>query len=547
MSLSRYQHWLGSKRVQWFGVSLLVLVLLLWLLPPRYASNDDMNLLFLTNGGLSYPTSYLVYTNVLLGSIIKHCFMVIPTLNWFTVWTLLVFIIVFYGFTIQYLDHHSIYLLILFEISLYFVLIHSYNYTTMAIGITLLAGFGLYHKLKTNPLDWLWIITYCVCFIYAFWLRYDSFLLGALMLSPWYVPLLIDLVAKRSYKLIITGLTTLSLIGISYGIDQWIGSNDQYDRYHAYESILHTINDYEYIEDYSTKYADHSHFYVNQGISVNTFDLLRHYTYADPDFFTLQRLSAIADYIETTAFQPDQYDSKIGMYMASPLHLVWMGLLVLTSVILMIYPMDKNDKTMAFVSIGLTIVVILVLIYLNRIPDRVGSALPLLLILLLIKDTRTDAFHLSLHYLVYGLIILYGFTQYSPISKVVETTWISDINTLNKDQDHIYLYDGFSPLMRQTFDFNFIHLDVPSINNTYRLGGWLYQLPANENILTVNGITNPFVALLTDPTVLLASNDNGAQRILLYLQEHYDPTATLTLVESYDNFNIYAFTGSTIA
>ena len=547
MSLSRYHHWLGSKRVQWFGISLLILILLLWLLPPQYATNDDMNLLFLTNGGLSYPTSYLVYTNVILGSIIKHCFILIPWINWFTVLTLVVFIIVFYGFTIQYLDQHSIYLLVLFEISLYFVLIHAYNYTTMAIGITLLAGFGLYHKLKTNPMDWLWLIVYCFCFIYAFWLRYDSFLFAALILSPWYIPLILDLIQTKCFKIITLGLTTLSLIGISYGLDHYITDQSQYDAYHQYESILHTINDYEYIPDYSTKYADHADFYVNHGISVNTFDLLRHYTYADPDFFTVERLSAIADHIEATAFDPHQFLNKLGMYLASPLHLVWIGLLILTCGVLWVYPMDKRNKTMAFVSIGLTIAVILIFIHLNRIPDRVGSALPLLLILLLIKDTKTDTFRLSLHYLVYGLIILYGFTQYSPVSKVVETTWITDLTTLNEDQDHIYLYDGFSPLMSQTYDFNFLTIDVSSINNTYRLGGWLYQLPANENILTVNGITNPFVALLTDPTVLLASNDNGAQRILLYLQEHYDPTATATLVESYDNFNIYAFTGSTIA
>ena len=547
MSLSRYRHWLGSKRVQWFGISLLILILLLWLLPPQYATNDDMNLLFLTNGGLSYPTSYLVYTNVVLGSIIKHCFILIPWINWFTVLTLVVFIIVFYGFTIQYLDQHSIYLLVLFEISLYFVLIHAYNYTTMAIGITLLAGFGLYHKLKTNPMDWLWLIVYCFCFIYAFWLRYDSFLFAALILSPWYISLILDLIRTKCFKIIILGLTTLSLIGISYGLDRYIADQSQYDAYHQYESILHTINDYEYIPDYSTKYADHADFYVNHGISVNTFDLLRHYTYADPDFFTVERLSAIADHIDATAFDPHQYLNKLGMYLASPLHLVWIGLLILTCGVLWVYPMDKRNKTMAFVSIGLTIAVILIFIHLNRIPDRVGSALPLLLILLLIKDTKTDTFRLSLHYLVYGLIILYGFTQYSPVSKVVETTWITDLTTLNEDQNHIYLYDGFSPLMSQTYDFNFLTINVSSINNTYRLGGWLYQLPANENILTVNGISNPFQALLTDPTVLLASSDNGAAKILKYLQEHYDSNATVTLVETYDNFNIYAFTGSTIA
>ena len=547
MSLSRLKQWMHSPRIQWFVISILLLVLLIWLIPPQYASNDDMNLVFLTNGGLSYPTSYLVYTNVLLGSIIKRFFMVLPLFNWFTLLTLMVFIIVFYGFTIQYLDHHSIYILLLFEISLYFVLIHSYNYTTMAIGITLLSAFGLYHKITTNPKDWWWMIIYCFAMVYAFWLRYDSFLFGCLLVSPWYIRLLIDLFNHKSIKIILLGLTTLSLITISYGIDHYIGSNTQYDTYHSYEGILHTINDYEYIPDYSTQYAKSADFYVNQGISVNSFDLLRHYTYADPDFFTVSRLSAVADHIKDTAFEMNQYAHKLASYMASPNHIVWLGCLVLTIVILWLKPSSKVDKTMAYISIAIAIAVILVFIYLNRIPDRVGAALPILLLLLLINQTRTDQYRLNLHYFVYGLIILYGFTQYSPVSKVVETTWISDLTTLNKDQDHIYLYDGFSPLMSQTYSFNFITMKVPSIDNTYRLGGWLYQLPANEDLLKSHGITNPFKALLSDPSVYLATSEQGATRILNYLQELYDPDATVQLIETYDHFNIYAFHGSTMA
>lgn len=541
------KQWIHSQRNEWFGITILIMILLIWLIPPQYASNDDMNLLFLTNGGLSYPTSYLVYTNVILGSIIKHCFMVIPSINWFTVLTLMVFIIAFYGFTIHYLDHHSILITGLFEIALYFVMIHNYNYTTMAIGITILSAFGLYHKIRTNPKDWFWMILYCLSMIYAFWLRYDSFLFAGLLVLPWYIRLVMDLFKQKSIKIIILGLTTLSLIGISYGFDHYIGSNSQYDTYHAYEDILHTINDYEYIPDYSSHYAKSSDFYVNQGISVNSFDLLRHYTYADPSFFTVSRLAAVADHIEETAFQMNQYGDKLVSYMVSPTHIVWFGIMVLTIVILWLQPSNKHDKTSAYLSIGLCVTVLLVFIYLNRIPDRVGAALPILLLILLIRQTHTNAFRLNLHYLVYGLIMLYGFSQYSPVSNVVESSWISDLTTLNKDQDHIYLYDGFSPLMSQTYSFNFLTLKVPSINNTYRLGGWLYQLPANENILDINGITNPFLALLNNPSVYLASSEDGANRILKYLQELYDPDTTLQLVETYDHFNIYAFHGSTMA
>lgn len=539
--LDKISHVFNQQALRWLLLSLTTFVLLLYFVPPQYATNDDMNLIFLANGGLSYPSSHLVYTNIILGSVLKHLFIAIGSINWFTVISLMAYYISFYSFTYLYRFKLSMFSLILFEIVTYFITLYSYNYTSIAIAIALFSSFVLLHGFIQKKLcSWL-LITTGVLFILASWIRFDSWGLAVLFGIPFYILVFIHLVKAKQYQRIALCGLLFIIVGGSFIFDKSMYKNEQFTNYKQYENILHTINDYEYIEDYATKYADNAQFYVNQGISVNSFDLLRHYTYADETTFSLNRLNAIANHINQTAFKVKDFTQKLATYYQSPTHLVWLSIIVITIIYLFINRDNPYSKWL-LISIGIGLIVMLTYIHLNRYPNRIGFALVLLCFIYgLIHMDNALLPKNSIIMLTYLAYAVFAITNIKPLNPVEQQSWIDDLNQLNQDKQHIYLYDGFSPLLSQTFSFNFYTLKVDSIDNTYRLGGWLYQLPANEDILNRNGIDNPFACLIDSNVCYLASNETGANKVLTYLKEHYDENVTVFIEEEYSNFNIYHY------
>lgn len=228
-------------------------------------------------------------------------------------------------------------------------------------------------------------------------------------------------------------------------------------------------------------------------------------------------------------------------YYQSPTHLVWLSIIVITIIYLFINRDNPYSKWL-LISIGIGLIVMLTYIHLNRYPNRIGFALVLLCFIYgLIHMDNALLPKNSIIMLTYLAYAVFAITNIKPLNPVEQQSWIDDLNQLNQDKQHIYLYDGFSPLLSQTFSFNFYTLKVDSIDNTYRLGGWLYQLPANEDILNRNGIDNPFACLIDSNVCYLASNETGANKVLTYLKEHYDENVTVFIEEEYSNFNIYHY------
>ncbi len=84
-----------------FIITLIEIVLIIILFPFLFESNDDSFMNSIVSGAISgTPSEYIIFTNIIIGKILKHFFILFPTINWYTWYLILSF---FAGYlSIQY-------------------------------------------------------------------------------------------------------------------------------------------------------------------------------------------------------------------------------------------------------------------------------------------------------------------------------------------------------------------------------------------------------------------------------------------------------------
>ncbi|HVZ81350.1 MAG TPA: hypothetical protein VHE12_11240 [bacterium] len=188
---------------------------------PLFMVNDDWWSVFITQGsGFSiHPDEHLVFSNVLLGSVLKWLNMLVPALPWFTFLLLaaLIHALGCWGLAIELGGQEPgrlfLYLLLLIQIGIYFFL--KLNYSMIA-GLEFQAGTLLFLRLFTDPAktprratSWLGASCFAACLL----LRWKAFVAWSIFLFP-----LIAMGAWRARKdprdRHLLGLTTLSLAAI---------------------------------------------------------------------------------------------------------------------------------------------------------------------------------------------------------------------------------------------------------------------------------------------------------------------------------------------
>ena len=205
-------------------------LILISLSPMRYETIDDFFMYAIASGfagGL--PDEHLIYTNFILGILLKTLFSVFPSVNWYGFYLVTAHIIAWAVILRVFLKYFKIatvlllfsYLFLTFGV--YFIQNLQFTTTSSILGI---AGiFLLFERIKTSGFEIKKLTLPILLIIIAALIRIHSLLLVLIILSPLFILLLPDW--KKFLK---SGMLIILLFGISYSfklLDRWYYHQDK--------------------------------------------------------------------------------------------------------------------------------------------------------------------------------------------------------------------------------------------------------------------------------------------------------------------------------
>lgn len=226
-----------------FSFCILEVLLVILFVPLSFQTNDDVAMNSIASGAISgKPSEFLVFTNVLIGYILKFLYQIIPSVNWYTYYLILAFTGGYYALQLAFQKtcKNCKYLSITVHIAILAILIPSLvniQFTKIA-AIALAGGFSL--LLSVNNYDYKTIIKAFLLIMLGAAIRVNVFYLYLLLCIPFF---LFHLVKKDYIKpILLIGATviTLLIIFINHSV---YNNNTEYKEYMYFNSLRSKITE----------------------------------------------------------------------------------------------------------------------------------------------------------------------------------------------------------------------------------------------------------------------------------------------------------------
>jgi|GEM_PF-2536164 len=539
-----------------FGLTLLVIT-------PGYDTNDDpyMGLVASGYGTVEGPDEHLMYSNVLLGFMLKQLYTVAPLVPWYGSYLLLTQFVshclLLYALLLLKRNFFVVfgYLIFFLGVGTYFLAHLQFTSTAFLIGLAGLSLIlvSLIRDTQETHLPWLKWVGIC-CLIYASLIRYSS--LQMLVLSS--LPLLL-VMAWQLYRsvnikpyLLPATLAVCGVLGARYYDKEYYLQDEAWRDFLPYYSVIGALVDSTQIPYFEpTKPA-----FDEVGWSNFDYWMLREWVYLDQDKFSLSRLQQFKE--KTDAFNFRKFPQVLHAWIHSAKltigHPVFLFCLFATIVFNHLNQKRTWQRSIIrWLLFWVGLIMIMLIIYL-KLPARVLtclSALPLYFTLLLNQtdwktsdETQTASqgglFKTAVAILLLGSCFLVwsqkrwsdtlvakntsfkqNLTEMMQLwpDKVFVATWVFPIETFLS-------YDNQSEIK----DFKFLFLNG------------LQHSPHFKNKLQAYQIQSPLDELLETDRLLLIAPKQMVPPLSNYLKEYYGGNVLLNVKYKGEGFLVYQLT-----
>lgn len=305
--MSHQEHQSGSlKMIDWIGKSpaccaagivICLFGLTLLVMTPTYDTNDDpfMGLVASGYGNVDGPDEHLLYSNVLLGFVLKHLYTVAPLIPWYGTYLLLTQFVahwlLLYALLLLKRNFFVVfsYLIFYLGIGIYFLAHLQFTSTAFLIGLAGLSLIlvSLIRDTQGTHLRWLKWEGIC-CLIYASLIRYAS--LQMLVLSS--LPLLL-MVCWQFYRtvnikpyLLPAALTACAVLGARYYDRDYYLQDEGWHDFLPYYATVGALIDRTQIPYFEPTKP----IFDEVGWSNIDYWMLREWVYLDPETYSLSRM-----------------------------------------------------------------------------------------------------------------------------------------------------------------------------------------------------------------------------------------------------------------
>ncbi len=491
----------------------------------KYEVNDDAIMSNIASGAVGGHTERLIYTNIILGYILKVLYSAFTVVNWYTVIQLSAVLVCFSILCYIAIDKLSLFhgcmlggiflIMIGFDILMWFQ--YSKNAAVLAVTGIVLIRLSLEELNKRNACIGITLGVFIA--LLGSLIRFESFVaVGAMSIPFILMGLNRSNLLKRAVTIGILVLLTITLEAIDV---MSYRTSSEWKDFYSFNAVRQEISDRRI---YETNVADAQSY----GLNENEYRLVLNWNFYDPEHLSTERLAQVAQLMPTRGLldtvKDTAYVATHFVYKSPPF--LFVGFLLLAFVFL------SNRKKgrwflRTFVILG---VVLLYLMSGARLPHRVEIILVFSisvfgLFCFPFKKGESPSRALTAFALCAAVLVSGGYLeQQKQILSDRGSREEASIHydTLSNDKENLYIMDT-SHLDRMMGYDVFEVKPQGYFSNIVFLGSWYSRSPLSEEVLSHYGHSNPYRAILEN-NVYLVGEPLTKQA---HLQQYYDSDAVL--------------------
>ena len=533
-----------------------------------FETNDDREICnILSNVYGTGQREYIVFINIIIGYCLRFFYILIPSINWYVIISLLLNFFSLVLITYCIYKKTDLYLGSLINVAILIIFYQesyvSFQFTKNAflyLTAGLLVIVSAYQDWKQQKV---FLAIGSIFMIVGSLFRFQCFegiapFIVLICLAEFFV------IGKRKWSSFVPLFTTLIVTIIVIlgcrGLQLYkYENNPKWNYYRTYNEKRAELTDYN-----TFPYEEYEDELKGAGISLEDYDLLLKWTYADPEVYSLETINKLVEiknshltnksffnitsFVEFISDVVDNCQEYIYLYVIAVL-----GFLVII--------LDIRKTYISAIFLGGIFAEWYIYAWLERIVFRtlygsilIGSIFALYYILStsdtnLYYEFRQNVAHKlqrNMFLLSLFILILCGIPQsITMLSNKVyyeENTEYDDLlKEITQNKDSIYLIDrptltnienGYSP-----------YKVVPkgSYENVCILGGWIYPTPQNNTALESFSIKNPMKALATKKSNIYLVDGVSPELKKEYLSHHYEENINLKIEKESQSYTIYTF------
>lgn len=554
---------LAAQRAQLMLIlwNLAVLAVCLMLFHPHFEEIDDLKMSYIVEGVYGFRDAHLVYSNYLLGLVLKALYGLWPGMRWYTVYlyaaAFVSLVVITWLFTFKTVTVGGVRLgnrkagavvsgifLLCFAWEAYV----SLQYTKIAMMVCAAGYLLLFYALRERRRRALCAGMLLVWF--GSLMRLESFLLATAFMAGVGVYETWHYVKRpRQYRQLLLRyvLVFFLLFAAVFAAKAYDGSryqNDGWAEFTDFNSARTSLNDYHYdILDYSANGRQ----LAAAGITENDAKSYLTWQFGDTEVFTTEyvedilrlpvqeralteKLKALAANLFTLLYSLNGFTLGTVCVLLSVLLLRQRHLYPLTAYLLLllagvhVYYQLSGRFNHRVVMIAWFALLVILLQYLDRRPAKLLSFILGLMLFtnagLLLQDT-------------------FDYREYRRTYSY-EAGLLKDFTMANKDK--LYVIDTFADQYSYQYEI-FTCLGEGAFSNRISTGGWLTGSPIEKAVLESFGVENPYRALAEEPERIFLVDKQNVSDKETYLNEHYGQEYGLLKAVQADHISVETVTG----
>lgn len=524
---------------------------------PYNQTNDDTGMAAIAANAYGSYSTHLVFENFIYGYILNFFYKLVPLINWYSIFELLLtigsFTAIFgvYFKSVTKKVHRIIGILILVCLVKDFYLILQF---TKVASVCAIAGYVLsFYYLKHNcdikyyPISILFLLMSC-------FLRYKCFFIATVFAGIYgLVFILIPNIKNREkiflqlkHYFIYFPLMFILMFTFIIADNMYYQSNEEWAKYTEFNRLRANLLDYGWDEPFPN-YEENKEAYDALDINANDVEFYSMGCLSDEQNLTITKLNDLKElkneitYKNFNVFQAGK--SFIKSIFDAPLILL---LLILFIDYIVEYRLDNNSLYSILILLGY-FAFYMYMFMLNRIVNwlLVSITLMALISLLMIypKMKRKQNFYHKEWILVACCICFFVLTfnrmTYNQLKNDrYEATRLYEY--MESNNENILVAD------RNVFRWNykyfsaFKHIGEDFYTHQVDLGGWLARTPFMHKIMKDNNISNIYTALYENDNVFFYTSASD-QLLLQYLHDHYNENVSMSIVRQFDGVKLIKY------
>ena len=541
---------LSKKPLFWmFVINLILIVYCLVLNTPYNETNDDTGMRALASGSYGDSGGFLVFINIIIGKFLTVLYAVLPNINWYTTFEILIVLISFTLLGILLIDKlgskygFSAYLLMVGIFYSEFLPVLQFTRISIMIGIIgylYIFNYLLYKEKKWHLLVGFLSVWMCLL------IRQSSFnivtlyaaVIGACLLL---LDKCLSLSKMKSYVVCFSVLFAVSIAFVAIDTVAYT-SNHEWKEYKEFTKLRSKLADYGF-----PLYEENRDTYEKMGIDRNDYQLYSSGILLYEDTLNIDQMKELTEIKEKEPMEVSKRDLvKTMLYdvIIEPYFMVFIG-----GTFLFFLINKKSKYWILYIANFLLYIGLFTYFYcIGRVVARVMIPTTFMFALTAvycfdknyIKTIRINKTLCVTSVLVF-ILMFHGFFQKSLTTAKENEIKADELFDAMEDKSKIYFAD-FS-----TYRFNYKYFDAyhdfgkDYFSNQINTGGWLSRTPTIDRGMEQLGISNLSSLLTKDNTYLYTSYNEDLYRN--FLESHYtDKSVSYSIVDYFDTFKIIKYT-----